>query len=56
MAGTRKKRLLTPEMFDLNERGEVVIRENDLLNRVKSAKDGDGPSEHGVGIGIVLVE
>lgn len=56
MAGTRKKRLLTPEMFDLNERGEVVIRENDLLDRVQSAKDADGPSEHGVSVGIILVK
>ncbi|MFZ5826074.1 MAG: hypothetical protein ACOY94_17400 [Bacillota bacterium] len=49
-----KKRMLTPDMFEVNENGEVVIRDQDLLNQVKSAKATETESEQGVFVGVVV--
>lgn len=52
-----QKKILTPDQFEVNEKGEVVIKDQALLNRLKEAKQGDQPGEQGleggVGIGIV---
>lgn len=51
-----KKRILTPDMFDVNESGEVVIKDKDLIGKVKGAKAGEAPGEQGILIGIVIAD
>lgn len=56
MSDNEKKRILTPDMFDVNENGEVVIRDKDLVEKVKGAKACENPGEQGVLIGVVIAE
>lgn len=51
---TEKKRLLTPDMFEVNEKGEVVIRDKDLINEVQSAKNTETAGEQGIFVGVVV--
>lgn len=49
-----KKRILTPDMFEVNDKGEVVIRDQDLVRQVQAAKGSEETGEQGIFVGVVV--
>lgn len=46
--GRDKKKILTPDQFELNEKGEVVIKDADIVKQIEEAKaTGQSAGEQG---------
>lgn len=56
LVNNERKRILTPDMFAVNDEGEVVIRNQDLISRVKGHQDHVYTDDRGVWISIVTAE
>jgi hypothetical protein len=56
VVGNERKRILTPDMFAVNDQGEVVIRDQDLVSRVKGHQGNEYADDRGVWISIVTAE